>query len=178
MLKIIKLSLKDLIDGNITRYPTITSVNTAKAITEHCDVTYHSALYDQLAAIEWPETGTGQLYDIGFIDKHDAILIPVFDRSINNGKTMGEFYGFPACCIEYFREHDMETVVKDNQTDFVLSDTGFIACPHCRTKSAEELTAEINKNRACPTPFPDGERAGNLAFITYLFTKHIKGDSK
>ena len=179
MLKFLKLSLKDLADGRVARYTNQASVDTAKAIANHCGITYHPASHKELVAIEWPETPTGQLYDIGFVDQHDAILIPVFASDVNTGRAMGRFYGFPECCIDYFANRTMEAVMADNATEFVLRGTGFIACPHCRAnKTAEQLTAEIQQNRKCAAAFPDGEMDGNLNFVHYLFDTYVKGDSK
>ena len=179
MLKFLKLSLKDLAAGHVARYTNQTAVATAKEIASHCGITYHPASHKELVAIEWPETPTGQLYDIGFVDQHDAILIPVFASDVNTGRAMGRYYGFPDCCIDYFANRDMHGITADNATEFVLQGTGFIACPHCRAnKTAEQLTDEIKQNRKCPTDFPNGEMAGNLNFVHYLFDTYVKGDLK
>ena len=67
-------------------------------------------------------------------------------------KTLGVYFGYPECCIEAFLTEDFS--IRPTRK---LSGTGYIPCAKCNEKyTEEELTENINKNRECPTPFPDG----------------------
>lgn len=179
MLKILKLSLKDLSSGTITRYMGSDKVEMAREILSHCGVTFHHTNQGVLTAIEYPATVQEIQYQIGFVDKYDAIFIPVFTDTINNSKNHGEYFGYPKCCIDYVENRTESQKVLDFDIKDDMSETGFIPCPVCRTsKTTEQLTAEIKQNRKCPTDFPNGEMAGNLNFVHYLFDTYVKGDSK
>lgn len=72
-------------------------------------------------------------------------------------RTTGIWYGFPTCCIEWFKENFLDLYFdKDSEEDFVLLGSGLVVCPACRERQEQEILTEIQTQRICPRPFPDG----------------------
>lgn len=65
---------------------------------------------------------------------------------------MGEYFGYPKCCIDYFFSEDYYL----GKFGHLLIGTGYVPCEECSKKTEEELIEVINLNRVCKTPFPDG----------------------
>lgn len=73
-------------------------------------------------------------------------------RGLGTWTTTGHWYGFPKCCVEAFSR--LKHFNEDTE-NWPLYGTGFVPCKECATtKTAEQLTAEINAARICPIPFP------------------------
>lgn len=74
----------------------------------------------------------------------------------------GDIYGYPKCCQAWF-ERRMDSVLSPDMCrdrdlgHQALDGTGYLACPACRTKSAEEQIAAIMENRIIPLPFPEDD---------------------
>jgi len=68
--------------------------------------------------------------------------------------SLGRFYGFPDCCIDYFMS---DAFWEDRKNDYiaVFDGTGYIACPCCNQKVKDDLQAEINAKRSASVPFPE-----------------------
>jgi hypothetical protein len=68
--------------------------------------------------------------------------------------SMGAFFGYPKCCIDALFDWDK----KSSHSEF--HGTGFVPCKECAKKPYDELLAEIQSNRVCKTPFPNGTSVG------------------
>ena len=61
---------------------------------------------------------------------------------------MGNYYGYPACCVEAFEREDHTT-----RPTRKLSGTGYVPCEACNDKYTEaELIANIDANRVMKSP--------------------------
>ena len=78
----------------------------------------------------------------------------------------GEYYGFPHCCIEHFNNRDFTTTLGYSHA-LIKMGTGYVPCPECAKKSAEELVEAIAKKRKCPTPFPASDLVPELDVIYF-----------
>jgi hypothetical protein len=85
-------------------------------------------------------------------------------------KLMGQFFGYPECCIEAFltRARKMITatdreafekaaLVTSEQDKFTL---GFVPCPECAKKYPPGQEFQLISNRVCSVPYPDGSTYG------------------
>lgn len=80
----------------------------------------------------------------------DEGYLGYFDGETWNVRTirLGEYLGFPKCCIDEF-------ISVDRAPSRKLSGTGYVPCVKCNDKSEEELIAAISENRKCEDPFPE-----------------------
>jgi hypothetical protein len=86
-------------------------------------------------------------------------------------KENGVIYGFPACCIDWFEnEWVRRDLYMSHQlpVDLPLLGTGYLPCPKCRTKTAEELTATIANNRLTPETFPSDIDTDAFVLLEWL----------
>ncbi|QXO10946.1 hypothetical protein pEaSNUABM54_00120 [Erwinia phage pEa_SNUABM_54] len=83
----------------------------------------------------------------------------------------GDIYGYPKCCQEWF-DRRTDSIMSGHSADAglgfqALDGTGYLACPKCRTKTAEEQIAAIMENRIIPLPFPQDECE------PFVLTEHV-----
>ena len=78
-------------------------------------------------------------------------------------RALGEVLGYPKCCIESMAQHYEDNPNSKGYAVYMeatygkskLSGTGFVPCPSCYHKDAEEMIVNINKNRHNElSPFP------------------------
>lgn len=87
-------------------------------------------------------------YDIiGFLHGDGSVDCVSLDTRINKWRWFGDYYGYPACCVEHFCNTTGTT------TPSHFDGTGFVPCPTCEERSMNELVVEIHRQRKCPTPF-------------------------
>jgi hypothetical protein len=88
-------------------------------------------------------------------------------------KENGRIYGFPSCCIDWFEnvwvKRDLY-LSGQLPTDMPLLGTGYLPCPKCRTKTAEELSAIIAENRLTPETFPSDTDTDAFVLAQWLPT--------
>ncbi len=66
-------------------------------------------------------------------------------------RKLGDYLGYPECCVEYFIEtYERHPLIGNHP----LIGTGFMPCLCCGDKSAEEMTMTINRNRKWGEKFP------------------------
>lgn len=72
---------------------------------------------------------------------------------------MGEYYGYPPCCIAEFIEFvlNYSRGGMDERGKRKFNGTGYVPCVECNKKSVEELLATISANRKCETTFPEDD---------------------
>lgn len=92
--------------------------------------------------------------------------IILYDENTFGLKPMGYLYGFPDCCITWF--NNRTPFDETNHQPTMLDGTGYIPCPHCRTKTEDEIVAGINERRVAPLSFPNEEGLHELILIAYL----------
>lgn len=84
------------------------------------------------------------------------------DVGVLRWKALGEYFGFPECCIKEFLETACQST-KDRYPEGPWSGTGFLPCLQCSEKALEFksfVRDYITPHRVCPTPFP---RNGSIA---------------
>ena len=81
--------------------------------------------------------------------KRDEGYLGYYDGETWDDRTvrLGEYLGFPKCCIDEF-------IYVDTAPTRKLNGTGYVPCALCNEKSEDELVSEISKNRKCEEPFP------------------------
>lgn len=104
---------------------------------------------DYVATPEWVDI---QLRDCT-IRLWNMYKIPMIDY--------GDIYGYPKCCQEWF-DRRMDSIMTAGSMDHdlghqAIDGTGYLACPKCRTKTAEEQIAAIMEKRIIPLPFPEDD---------------------
>lgn len=73
---------------------------------------------------------------------------------------IGEYFGYPKCCIDSYLGPDSALNRAARFEDVPFGETGFVPCHKCATERTEEdILAEIASRRKCPTPFPDDSGA-------------------
>lgn len=83
-----------------------------------------------------------------------ALKKQLLRNGLGTWTSAGVWFGFPKCCIEAFDQ--LKHLCKDTE-NWPLIGTGFVPCEKCATtKTTEALLEEIEANRFCPTPFPNG----------------------
>lgn len=70
---------------------------------------------------------------------------------------VGEWLGYPNCCIDAFIERAIadREIPLTAQQKAVHGSRGFIPCPVCAETVTEETIENLIKDRKCPTPFPN-----------------------
>ena len=77
-----------------------------------------------------------------------------------NMDKLGEHFGYPSCCIEFFKTQEHITIHLSLYEELLpksgINNTGFIPCPHhLRLLCDNKVTIlELLKERKCETPFP------------------------
>lgn len=69
-------------------------------------------------------------------------------------EIMGNFFGYPKCCIKFFIkrfEGFRELTVKQEE---VHGNRGFIPCQKCAEKITKDTIEKLIKKRVCSEPFP------------------------
>lgn len=73
---------------------------------------------------------------------------------------IGEYFGYPKCCIDSYLGPDSALSHAVRFEDVPFGETGFVPCHKCATqRTEEEILAEIASRRKCPTPFPNDSGA-------------------
>jgi hypothetical protein len=62
----------------------------------------------------------------------------------------GKYFGYPECCTNALRNHELTF------GESAFTGSGYIPCDTCAKKPYDELVAEIQRNRVCSIPFPNG----------------------
>ena len=68
----------------------------------------------------------------------------------NYSKLLAKCYGFPDCCVDFYINKEKSTVPIHDK----FEDSGYIPCEACRSKTYEDLVAEIDSKRLTPNDFP------------------------
>ena len=87
--------------------------------------------------------------EINTIIKQKGVIMTIEDlyfaeQLVQNGVA----YGFPVCCVvEFIHRMDDEEEEREHYPHAPLYGTGYVPCPKCRQKTAEELVSKIDANR-------------------------------
>lgn len=96
--------------------------------------------------------------------ENDRARLDVYDVLLIDSKNYGILYGFPICCIQAH----VHFIAGPGYRPRLLDGTGFVPCVECnRTKTEEQLIAEITANRLVPYAFPE-DGIEDLILIAHL----------
>lgn len=78
-------------------------------------------------------------------------------------QDLGEYFGYPQCCIDHFIEEKDTSQQKNSKKD-IHKNYGFIPCDECckRIRSGEIKIDDLIQNRQCEMDYPYEDEADKL----------------
>lgn len=75
-------------------------------------------------------------------------------------RMLGEYFGYPSCCVDYFCNDLFQTRITAHQKAVKSLGYGFVPCEDCARKVVEGRVGvqDLIQNRICNTEFPHAEK--------------------